>query len=129
MCSFDVSTTGKHYNLDYLIELTEAATGYQLNHDEMMRVGSRAYNMLRMVAVREGCTSEDDDLPDRFKHEALDFGELGKNAVTQEKLDQMLSEYYEYRQWDKDGKPSDNLITKLNLPKWNKFHFKKFISL
>ncbi|MFV2014484.1 MAG: aldehyde ferredoxin oxidoreductase C-terminal domain-containing protein, partial [Candidatus Heimdallarchaeota archaeon] len=27
MCAFDVAMTGKHYNLDYLIELTEAATG------------------------------------------------------------------------------------------------------
>jgi aldehyde:ferredoxin oxidoreductase len=84
----------------------------------MMRAGSRAYNMLRMVAVREGCTSLDDDLPERFKLEALHFGDEGENAVTQEKLDQMLSEYYDHRQWDDDGKPTDNLINMLNLPKW-----------
>ncbi|MCE7736332.1 MAG: aldehyde ferredoxin oxidoreductase family protein [Candidatus Heimdallarchaeota archaeon] len=119
MCAFDVAKTGKNYNLDYLIELTEAATGYHFDHDEMMRAGARAYNMLRMVAVREGCNSTDDDLPERFKLEALHFGDEGENAITQEKLDQMLSEYYEHRQWDADGKPTDKLINMLNLPKWN----------
>ncbi|OLS28930.1 MAG: Tungsten-containing aldehyde ferredoxin oxidoreductase [Candidatus Heimdallarchaeota archaeon LC_2] len=119
MCAFDVAKTGKYYNLDYLSKLTQAATGYNIDHNEMLKIGDRAYNMLRMVAVREGCTSNDDDLPGRFKNETLDYGEDGENAITQDKLDYMIKEYYEFRKWDNDGKPSDELIAELNLPNWN----------
>lgn len=39
----------------------------------MLEIGSNVYNMLRAVAVREGCIGDDDNLPDRFKYEALHF--------------------------------------------------------
>ena len=118
MCAFDVAMTGRHYNLDYLNDITSAAMGRNIDHDEMLKLGSRAYNMLRMVAVREGCTSTDDDLPDRFKHEVLHYEE-GDIALTQEKLDLMLKDYYEFRKWDESGKPTDTLIAELELPDWN----------
>ncbi|MHA2277397.1 MAG: aldehyde ferredoxin oxidoreductase C-terminal domain-containing protein, partial [Candidatus Kariarchaeaceae archaeon] len=119
MCAFDVAMTGKNYNLDYLNEITQAATGYQIDHETMLETGARIYNMLRMVAVREGCTANDDDLPDRFKHEALHYGDDGENMISQDKLDHMLNEYYQTRGWDNQGKPTDTLINKLSLPNWN----------
>ena len=53
---------GKNQNLDYLCELTSAATGYEINFDRMLEIGSNIYNMLRAVAVREGCIGDDDNL-------------------------------------------------------------------
>lgn len=113
MCAFDVAMTGRNYNLDYLIDLTNAATGYDIDHEEMLKIGERTYNMLRMVAVREGCTAADDDLPERYKTEELDYGDEGFNAITQEKLDEMLSDYYSYRGWDKSGKPTQETLQRL----------------
>lgn len=115
ICAFDVAKTGKYYNMTQLQSLTSAAMGMEINTDEMLNIGERIYNMWRMVAVREGLTAIDDDLPERFKQEALEYDE-GSSAITQEKLDIMLKEYYDLRGWDTDGKPNENTRNRLNLP-------------
>lgn len=115
ICAFDAASTGKFNNLGYLNDLTEAVTGYKIDMDEMLRIGERIYNMWRMVAVREGLTNKDDDLPYRFKYETLDYEE-GPSVISTDKLDYMLNEYYKARKWDETGKPNQQLIEDLGLP-------------
>ncbi|MDH5404629.1 MAG: hypothetical protein OEY49_19160, partial [Candidatus Heimdallarchaeota archaeon] len=116
ICAFDVYATGKYFNLDYLRELTEAAMGINLDFNSMLDVGARSYNILRMVAVREGCSRSDDDLPDRFKYEPLIYDENVESKISDDVLDTMISEYYEVRGWDEEGKPTEKLQKELNLP-------------
>jgi aldehyde:ferredoxin oxidoreductase len=116
ICAFDVAMTGKHQNLDYLAELTSAAMGFEINKEEMLAIGERATNTLRMVAVRDGCTRTDDDIPHRFKHETLHYGEEdGDQALTEEELNIMLNDYYSYRGWNDDGIPTTETLTKLKI--------------
>lgn len=69
----------------------------------------------RLYLGGKGLASADDDLPDRFKTETLHYEE-GESVISQEKLDYMLNEYYEFRGWEKDGKPSKATIERLKLP-------------
>ncbi|MCY3412871.1 MAG: aldehyde ferredoxin oxidoreductase family protein [Candidatus Heimdallarchaeota archaeon] len=123
VCAFDVVKSGeKFYNLDDLSQLLEAATGFAIGHNTMLEIGARTYNIWRMVAVREGLTAEDDDLPDRFKLEPLVYADKDgneiENAITQDKLDYMLRDYYQSRGWDETGKPNDETIKSLGLPRF-----------
>lgn len=115
ICAFDAAMTGKFYNIEFLQDLISSAMGINFGFKEMLDTGARVYNMWRMVAIREGLTSADDDLPDRFKKETLHYEE-GDSVISQEKLDYMLNEYYEFRGWEKDGKPSKATIERLKLP-------------
>lgn len=116
LCAFDVQKTGSNENLNYLRQLTEAATGNEISYQDMLEIGSRSYNMLRMVAIREGLSKIDDDLPDRFKFESLHFEDNIENSISPEKLDYMLNQYYENRNWDESGMPTNSLISELSLP-------------
>ncbi len=113
ICAFDVVSIGKNQNLDYLCELTSAATGYEINFDRMLEIGSNVYNMLRAVAVREGCIGDDDNLPDRFKYEALHFDNGIESKISENDLNIMLSEYYELRNWSPDGTISPEILSSL----------------
>ncbi|MFX0120171.1 MAG: aldehyde ferredoxin oxidoreductase family protein [Promethearchaeota archaeon] len=92
-----------------------AVLGIEINTQNMLEIGSRVFNMWRMVAVREGCSVTDDDLPPRFKNESLTFDEK-ENAINPEMLNMMLQEYYQIRNWDSTGKPTEGLIRDLRLP-------------
>lgn len=116
LCAFNVQKTGKYNNLPLMLELLESITGMQLTIADLLKTGERIYNMWRMVAVREGLTNKDDDLPERFKVEQLDYGDAGQNAVTPEKLTYMLKEYYQIRGWKEDGTVDEETIKRLNLP-------------
>jgi aldehyde:ferredoxin oxidoreductase len=100
-----------------LMSILDSVLGTTTDVPKMLEIGARAYNMERMLAVREGCTAVDDDLPHRFKHEALKF-EDRENTISPKILKKMIQEYYEVRKWDNSGKPTSELITELNLPRW-----------
>jgi aldehyde:ferredoxin oxidoreductase len=60
-------------------------------------LAKRAFN------VREGWTRSDDGLPDRFLEERLEVGSGRSAALTRERLDGMIEEYYEARGLDTSG--------------------------
>ena len=115
MCSFDVVATGSKQNIDYLLELTNAATGLKMSFEDMLQVGERSNNLLRMFCVREGLTKDDDDLPYRFTHEAIHYGDDGDQMITEEELRKMLDEYYIQRGWDSNGIPTPDTLRKLGI--------------
>lgn len=77
------------FELDEIAEILSAVTGLNWTGEELHEVGSRIYNLERLFNFREGFTSEDDTLPERFDIELSD----------------MLDDYYEERGWDDRGTP------------------------
>jgi len=114
LCVFDVTLTGKRYNLHIIRDLLNAAAGYKLDAEEMMRAGERIYNLGRMFALREGLSVRDDDLPARFKNEALKFGDR-KERISKQDLTKMLKEYYALRGWDERGRPTKKRLKELGI--------------
>lgn len=77
------------YEFDDIAKLLSAVTGLNWTSEQLHEVGSRIYNLERLFNTREGFTSKDDGLPEKF----------GIN------LDNLLREYYEERDWSKEGIP------------------------
>lgn len=88
-------------------ELLNAATGWDLDGEEVRRAGERIVNLERLFIAREGITRADDTLPHRFLHEPIGPPESPSAGATVD-LDQMLDEYYGARGWD--------VVTGLPLP-------------
>jgi aldehyde:ferredoxin oxidoreductase len=102
-----------------LARLTNAATGWNLDGEEMMLAGERIFNLKRLINNRLGITRADDTLPARLLTLPRPSGQA-KGQLPDLAL--MLDEYYEARGWLADGWPSPERLEKLGLAWANERH-------
>jgi len=106
---------GKRLNERYG-EALNHATGWDLDLEDLERIGERIYNLERLVNVERGIASRDtDDLPYRVKHEPIPEGPAAGMHCPPDELDRMLEEYYSFRGWDADGVPTEATLERLGL--------------
>ncbi|MHA2352112.1 MAG: aldehyde ferredoxin oxidoreductase C-terminal domain-containing protein, partial [Candidatus Thorarchaeota archaeon] len=86
--------------------------GIEYSAADFRRTGERIYNLEKVYNIREGATRADDTLPPRLLKDPLPEGPA-KGLVVD--LEPMLVSYYEFRGWDKDGKPTKEKLTELGL--------------
>lgn len=92
-------------------EIYSAATGIEMNAEDIMIAGERIYNIERLFNKLAGMKPEDDTLPPRLLKEALK-NEASEGMVS--KLDVMLPEYYEVRGWV-NGFPTEETLKRLGI--------------
>lgn len=98
--------------LDTFADLLARVTGLDYTPDELLCVGTRIYNLERLLNCRMGLGRKDDLLPRRFLEERLDDGSSRDRVV---RLDEMLDEYYRRRGWDAGGRPTTETLRRLGL--------------
>jgi len=85
-----------------LARMVSALTGWDVDGEELLKVGGRVYDLQRVFNTREGITKADDLLPER----CLRLPEFGKYASLKEceirNLTGMLEDCYEARGWSKE---------------------------
>ncbi|AHG01231.1 hypothetical protein HALLA_02315 (plasmid) [Halostagnicola larsenii XH-48] len=109
---------GERLNERYA-EAVQYATGWDLDVDDIERIGERIYNLERLVNVQRGIAGrEDDTLPYRVMHEAIPDGPAAGMFCPPEELEAMLEEYYAFRGWDDDGRPTDETLERLDLERF-----------
>lgn len=92
------------------------ALGWDLSLEEVERIGERIYNLERLINVERGVAGhETDTLPYRVTHEPIPDGPSAGMYCPPEELDSMLDEYYEFRGWDRDGKPTPETLSELGI--------------
>ena len=87
-------------------------TGISKTVRDLLKDGERIFNLKRLFNIACGIGRKDDVLPKRFLKEAFSEGGAKGQVVN---LNKMLREYYEYRDWDEDGKPSRRKIEELEI--------------
>ncbi|GAB4275548.1 MAG: aldehyde ferredoxin oxidoreductase family protein [Deferrisomatales bacterium] len=97
---------------DYYARLLRAATGLPLDGQELLRIGERIYTLERLINQRRGFTRADDTLPPRLLCEPLGSGPSAGHTVA---LDAMLDEYFRFRGWDREGRPTAAKLAELGL--------------
>jgi len=102
-------------SLEQIAPLFEALTGIKSfgSAENLLMAGERVNNLVRLFNLREGLTSEQDSLPKRFKTEPLPDGPCKGETVD---VTSMVETYYKIRGWTEDGKPSPELLKKLDIP-------------
>ncbi|MDI6855550.1 MAG: aldehyde ferredoxin oxidoreductase family protein [Candidatus Thermoplasmatota archaeon] len=96
-------------------ELTNAATGLELDESEYLKIGERIWNLARLFNTREGISRKDDTLPKRFTEEPLRTSDGKELIVKKDELDKMLEDYYMLRNWDENGIPKKEKLVELEL--------------
>lgn len=101
-------------DLKQITPFLHCATGIEAfaSSDEVMKVGERVNNLVRLFNIREGLTKDLDTLPKRFFSESLKEGPCRDRVV---ELDQLMEEYYLVRGWDQEGIPREKTLQELSI--------------
>ncbi|MGI6038491.1 MAG: aldehyde ferredoxin oxidoreductase family protein [Limnochordia bacterium] len=113
LCDF-VATPTYPLSFEKIIELLNAATGWNTSLYELLKIGERANTLSRVYNVREGFTRADDTLPERL-FEPLASGALEGVAIDREEFDKALSTYYAMAGWDEEGVPTKAKLEELDI--------------
>ncbi len=92
-------------------QLLSAVTGWDLDTEELLRIGERIYNLERVMLNKLGFDGKDDVLPKRLLTEPLPEGPAKGHVV---ELDVMKEEYYKLRGWV-DGRPTPEKLKELEI--------------
>ena len=88
---------------------------WQTTVTDLLTLGARRLNMLRVFNAREGMTREQDTLPKRL-FEPLEGGPSNGKAIDREELSAALEMYYEKVGWDSaTGYPTPETLDGLGL--------------
>jgi len=112
MCIFVFSPNDPAIDIEWLIRMLKALTGFAVTEKELWTIGERIWNLVRAFNVRAGIRRKDDTLPKRLLEETLPYGPSKGRVV---KLEKMLDEYYRLRKWNKKGIPTQEKLLELDL--------------
>ena len=94
-------------------DILNKITGWDTTYDELMKTGERVFNLQRLFNYRiKGWDSRNDVFADKRAYEPAQMGIYKGRAVP---WSEVLEEYYSLRGWSKDGIPSKDKITELDL--------------
>ncbi len=103
------------YGYTQVADITAAVTGWDTSPVEQFRVAERILTMFRLINIREGLTTEDDKLPERFFQPKS--GALADKPLDHEKMEEAKSYYYSLMGWDsKTGVPLKGKVEELLIP-------------
>jgi len=106
---------GSACSVDMAAQTIAAATGFNVNSEELMIAGERASNVERAYNVREGLRRGDDILPERLLKEPLPDGP-SKDSILEKDFNQLIDDFYEVCGWDKvTGIPTKETLKRLGL--------------
>jgi aldehyde:ferredoxin oxidoreductase len=95
-------------------EILQEITGWDVNADELMKVGERVFNLQRHFNHRLlGWDIKDDVWADKRIYQPAESGVFKGKPIP---WDEALQEYYALRGWTKDGVPSSEKLKELGLP-------------
>ncbi len=106
------------YSAEQMTDLMNAATGWELETKDYLRIGERAATLARLYNLREGWDSREDTLPKRF-FEPFQSGPLAGTAVPREYFAAATRQYYTLMGWDADGVPTDERLRELGVESVN----------
>jgi len=115
MCQFVFGPSWHLYGPNQLAEAMQLITGWDVTVDELLEVGERRLNLMRLFNAKAGFTRDDDKLPKKF-YEALKGGESDGIKLTVEELERAKDMYYEMSGWDAEsGNPGAAKLAALGI--------------
>ncbi len=113
VCKRTLDGRGGPIRDELLAELVPAVTGVEMSSDDFMKIGERITNVEKAFNIREGMGRKDDTLPKSFLVERET--PWGTEGISEDKLQAMLDEYYQFRGWDHEGIPTKQKLEELGL--------------
>jgi aldehyde:ferredoxin oxidoreductase len=101
---------------DEIVDLVQAATGWDFDLEEFRKCGDRLQTMARAYCAREGLRREQDILPERIMSDPLPDGPARGMVLDRITLEKLKDAYYEMRGWEvASGIPTPMKLHELEL--------------
>ena len=115
VCDFVWGPSWQLYNMNQLVAVIRAATGWDVSLYELIKLGERRLNMLRAFNAREGIGRNEDTPPKRL-FEPLEGGISDGWAMDPDELAQAFDTYYAMAGWDMaSGTPTRAKLEELGI--------------
>ena len=115
LCQFVWGPGWTLYGPQETADMVKAVTGWDVTIDELMQVGARRLNLMRMFNARDGFDRKQDKLPKKFFKALKGTGPTAGIALTHEEFEAALDEYYRLAGWTPDGIPTSPTLEKLGI--------------
>ena len=116
MCQFVWGPSWQLYGPDHMVKMIQAVTGWGVSVEELLEVGQRRLNMMRMFNAREGFDRSHDTLPEKFFNKPLAGGPSAGLKIDRQEFEAALDEYYKQCGWDQaSGNPTPETLDRLKL--------------
>jgi|YNPNPStandDraft_1061719.scaffolds.fasta_scaffold09078_2 aldehyde:ferredoxin oxidoreductase len=100
---------------DEVLTAVRAASGWDVDIPDLLRIGERATNLARIFNLREGFSRQDDTLPERL-FQPSQAGALAGRSVPREDFERALTALYELKGWDpQTGVPTRGRLAELGI--------------
>lgn len=116
VCHFVYGPAWQLYDVEKLLEVLRAVTGWDMTMEELMRIGERRLNMLRAFNAREGIGRDRDTLPEKMFAKGLAGGVSDGFKVDADLWRASMDRYYRLCGWDREtGYPSRAKLDELDI--------------
>lgn len=106
--------TGFAFGTDPWSRMLSGITGLNFSTAKLEEMANRIATIERIFNLRAGLEYQEDTLPERFSKEPILVANKEK-LIPSETIEKMRSDYYEVREWDKQGKPTQKTLKALNI--------------
>ena len=115
LCTFAWGMAWQLYGPNHLLDLCKFGIGWDTDMKQLLEIGERCLNMMRVFNAREGFSKKDDKLPERvFK--PIPEGPGKGTGINKEEFDNAQEMYYKIAGWDgKTGNPTEETLKRLSL--------------
>ena len=104
------------YGFSELAPFAEAATGMATTKESLQELGQRISALARLYNLRTGRTHADDlAIPGRFVNEESVSGLMKGKKVPLDQFERHVSEVFEARGWDSEGRPTAETLDRLGI--------------
>jgi len=115
LCQFVFGPAWTLYGPIETVQMVRACTGWDVSVDELMKIGERRINMMRIFNIREGFSRKDDRLPEKFFEPLKGVGPTSGVAVDRDQFEKALDLHYANMGWSAEGVPTKEKLEALNL--------------
>jgi len=115
LCQFVWGPGWTLYGPSDTVKLVQAITGWKVSLFELMKVGERRLNLLRVFNAREGFTRVQDTLPKKFFMPLKGTGPTAGFALDPVEFSRSLDQYYSIVGWTSDGNPTRGKMVELGI--------------
>jgi aldehyde:ferredoxin oxidoreductase len=115
LCQFVWGPAWTLYGPTETVDFVRAVTGWDVSLDELMAVGMRRLNLMRVFNAREGFDRQQDKLPKKFFRALKGTGPTANTALTHEEMDTAVDQYYQLAGWTPMGIPTQATLVKLDI--------------
>ena len=108
-----IAYIGMGISPDLVARAFQAATGTEIDTEQLLKAGERINNLERLLNLKLGLTPSQDTLPARFIEEPLPEGPSKGETI---RIADLVQEYYRLRNWDPvTGRPAEQKLKELDL--------------